>query len=303
MNPRLTSRTGKSGRLRFAAAVLGAAAIAAAGAVACGGDDDKKTAATSAPAATAAPATQVASPEKAAIETTAQKVFASWNAKDLTAFRQVVSDAGLVSIFGEDGQTVDEVLVDLQNFFGSEQIGDIKVSNVKVSGTTATADVQFAIFGSYEKNLWTLAKTGSDWKVDEEGDLVVDVPEGVKLVRLDVIEFAFGVDTSEITDGNVAFELSNVGKQAHELGIASISADANIDDLIQQIVDSPEGDVPGVEFHGFIEAEVGATSNLVFTEPLSPGRYLMLCFLPDTAEGPDGTPHAVKGMVKDFTVK
>ena len=30
----------------------------------------------------------------------------------------------------------------------------------------------------------------------------------------------------------------------------------------------------------------------------TPGNYLMLCFVPDSAE----TPHAMKGMVKEFTI-
>jgi hypothetical protein len=28
----------------------------------------------------------------------------------------------------------------------------------------------------------------------------------------------------------------------------------------------------------------------------------MVCFLPDTSEGPEGAPHAFKGMVREFTI-
>jgi|CXWL01.1.fsa_nt_gi hypothetical protein len=299
MKERLDRGASSSWWIRIAASgiLLAGATLA----VACGDDDDKTDAGATKPAATAA-ATKAASGDEAAIEATARKVFASWNANDLAAFREVVSDAGMVSIFGEEGQTVDEVLADLANFFGSEQISNITVTNVKVAGTTATADVQFAFTYAYEKNRWTLSKTGSVWKVDEEGDLAVEVPSDKTLVHVDANEYAFAVDTSTI-DARVAFELSNVGKQGHELGVALIPAGADIDDLIQQIVDSPEGDVPGVEFHGFIEAKVGATSNLVFTEPLPPGRYLMLCFLSDTSQGEDGPPHATLGMKKEFTIE
>ena len=292
----------RSGRWWLRLAVAGVLLAGAAGAVACGDDDDKAgdTTPAATQAATAAPKDDPAA--VAAVETANRNLYANWNAKDKDAFLAGFTDAGLVSVFGEEGQTAADVKADLEFFFGSSQITNVTIGNTKVSGQTATTESQIAIFGSYQKTSDTFVKVGDAWKLDSETDLVVDVPAGVKLVRVDVIEFAFGVDTSAIA-GNVAFELSNVGKQAHELGIAGIAADADIDDLIQQIVDSPEGDVPGVEFHGFIEAEPGATTNLVFTEPLAPGRYLMLCFLPDTTEGDEGTPHALKGMFKEFTIK
>jgi hypothetical protein len=37
---------------------------------------------------------------------------------------------------------------------------------------------------------------------------------------------------------------------------------------------------------------------VVLTEALGPGRYAMVCFIP----APDGVPHALKGMVSEFTV-
>ena len=44
--------------------------------------------------------------------------------------------------------------------------------------------------------------------------------------------------------------------------------------------------------------EPGDTRNIVFTDSLPDGRYVMLCFLPDT----DGAPHVSKGMWKEFRV-
>jgi len=62
-------------------------------------------------------------------------------------------------------------------------------------------------------------------------------------------------------------------------------------------------DAPGVTFVAGTGADPGQKNNLVFAEPLESGRYLMICFRPDTTEGPNGTPHAVKGMVREFAVK
>ena len=293
----------RSGRWWLRLAVAGVLLAGAAGAVACGDDDDKAgdTTPAATQAATAAPKDDPAA--VAAVETANRNLYANWNAKDKDAFLAGFTDAGLVSVFGEEGQTAADVKADLKFFFGSSPITNVTIGNTKISGLTATTESQFAIFGAYEKGKDSFVKVGDAWKLDSQTDLVVDVPEGVKLVRIDAIEFAFGVDTSAIT-GNVAFELSNVGKQAHELGIASIPADANIDDLIQQLGAEDAGDeVPDLVFLGGIDAEPGATSNLVFTEPLAPGRYLMACLVPDEAEGENGTPHALKGMYKEFTIK
>jgi hypothetical protein len=40
---------------------------------------------------------------------------------------------------------------------------------------------------------------------------------------------------------------------------------------------------------------------MVLEKDVTPGRYVMICFMPDT-EG-DGTPHAFMGMTADFTLK
>ena len=290
----------RSGRWWLRLAAAGVLLAGAAGAVACS-DDEDKAGDTTPVATTAAPKGDPAA--VVAVETAMRNVTDNWNANDKDAFLAGFTDAGLVSIFGEDGQTVDQVKADLEFFFGSSPITNATIANTKVSGSSATTESQFAIFGAYQKNTEHFVKVGDAWKIDSETALLVDVPEGVKIVRVDVIEFAFGVDTSAIADGNVAFELSNVGKQHHEMVITSIPADANIDDLIQQFADSPDRDVPGVVFVGQTEAAPGATSNLVFTEPLAPGRYVMVCFVPDETEGENGTPHALKGMFKEFTIK
>jgi hypothetical protein len=87
------------------------------------------------------------------------------------------------------------------------------------------------------------------------------------------------------------------------MGIAKIPDAATIGDLVQQLAAAQGGDVPGVKFIAGTGAAPGEKSNVVFAEPLGPGRYVMICFRPDTTEGPDGPPHALKGMVHEFIVK
>ena len=94
-----------------------------------------------------------------------------------------------------------------------------------------------------------------------------------------------------------------LSEQSHELALASIPEGVTVDEVIQSFATTEGQGLPGVEFIAGTGAEPGQKSNLVFTEPLAAGRYLMICFRPDTAEAPEGTPHALKGMVKDFTVE
>ncbi len=233
-----------------------------------------------------------------------QAVFDNWNAKALEVFIAGFTDAGLVSVFGEDGQTVDELKVGLANFIGSDPVTEVTIANTEASGTTATTEAQFALGGAFEKNAYTFVKVGDAWKVDSETPLVVDVPEGKKLVNVDANEFSFVVDINEIGDGDVAFELANVGTQPHELVLFRIPADLVVEDLVQQFAESGDSeDPPGVEFAGAVAAEPNETFNLVLAEQLASGRYQMVCFLPDLDEGEEGTAHALKGMTKEFTIE
>ena len=110
-------------------------------------------------------------------------------------------------------------------------------------------------------------------------------------------EFAFVYDPALITSGHIAFRVENVGKQPHEVALVKVPAGLDV----QQALRSPEPP-PGIEDIGFILLQhTGETMNMVFTQALAPGRYLMVCFLPDT-EG-DGQPHALKGMVSEFTIQ
>jgi uncharacterized cupredoxin-like copper-binding protein len=148
---------------------------------------------------------------------------------------------------------------------------------------------------------YDLVKQGDAWLIDGQEDGEVEVPDGTTEVNVDLNEFAFGLRTTDITDaaGPVALVANNVGEQEHEIGLARIPADANLDELLRT-----EEDVPGFEFLGGAgPVEPGDTANLVLTRPLEPGRYVLVCFLPDTAEGSDGEPHAFKGMVSEFIVE
>lgn len=94
-----------------------------------------------------------------------------------------------------------------------------------------------------------------------------------------------------------AFEVENVGDQPHHVVIEKIPEDLDIEATVQSD-DEPEG---LVHIGSTPPWEPGDTGTVVFTETLEPGRYVMLCFMPDTTD-PEGAAHVEKGMWKEFRV-
>ncbi len=293
---------GKSRRLRLAAVGLGIAVLVVGSAVACGSDSKKTT--TPPAAATAAPTKPSADIQ--ALRQTFISVIERWNAKDIDGFMAFFTEKGLISSFGEPGQSIDEARAGLKQFFASQPLKNPKFSQESISGDAGTMDTVFQLGSTFLHSKFTLAKVGAAWKLDgEESDLPVDVPAGIVKINVELNEFAFGVDPSAIVEAKSGFALvaNNIGKQGHELSIAKIAKDAVVGDVITALKAAEGRDAPGVTFVAGTGADPGQKNNLVFAEPLESGRYLMICFRPDTTEGPNGTPHAVKGMVRDFTVK
>jgi hypothetical protein len=145
---------------------------------------------------------------------------------------------------------------------------------------------------------------GGAWKIDGEDYIdIEDIPENTTMVHVDANEFAFGVIDDDLISANdaglIGFEISNVGEQTHHFGLFRLPAEGDAQALLMS-----EEEVPGLDVAGFTdEIAPGETNRAwVFIEPLEPGRYAMVCFLPDTTEGAEGTPHAFKGMVHEFTI-
>jgi hypothetical protein len=59
----------------------------------------------------------------------------------------------------------------------------------------------------------------------------------------------------------------------------------------------PDGPPPGHGLGGVAGTVPGSTN--YFTAELTPGNYLLICFLPDAK---DGKPHFMHGMTKSVTV-
>lgn len=168
-------------------------------------------------------------------------------------------------------------------------------ANTSVSGSDASTDVT-ADFGVFT---FVLVKDGEVWKVTKIKAVSPDIPAGVTAVDLELNEFAFGFNPSDIEDGNLAFAAENIGEQTHEVTLVKLDEGVVLDEAIQFEGDGTPPGVTDVAHAGPVFP--GDEYNLVFEEPLEPGRYALVCFFPDTDDAEE-TPHAFKGMTAEFEV-
>ncbi|MBI2913070.1 MAG: hypothetical protein HYY03_04040 [Chloroflexi bacterium] len=228
--------------------------------------------------------------DKAAVEQTIREV-ASYGGEDVDAFLERVTDNFLL-IF--NGFTRDECRDNADECVG-EPAESVTLSNTSVDGDEATTDAAFG--GQPGFHLYLVREDGV-WKVDDISDITKEIPDGVTKVDLELNEFAFGFNRADVKDGDFAFAVKNVGNQHHVVAVSRIPEDLDLEEAIAS-GEEPEGAEDIVDKGPFRPGDEGS---VVFDEPLEPGRYVLLCFLPDT-EDPDKTPHFQKGMYAEFTVE
>jgi hypothetical protein len=220
----------------------------------------------------------------------------------------------------------------VQNFFGftkdecaasaEECIGE-PTEEASFEGTTVTGDTAQTT-ATTEDGPFTFRLTSEEdtWVVSEIRFGPAEVPEGVTGIDVELSEYAFGFNASEIEDGNIAFPFENVGEEAHELIVLQTNEEFDLNTVIAAFSGGDEGEdggeeaaspSPSEEEEGAPEEELppgvdniffggiagpGGGGIAVFPEPLAPGTYTMICMFPD----PEGTSHAELGMVSDFEV-
>jgi hypothetical protein len=217
----------------------------------------------------------------------------AWNRKDVAGFTRYWTAAGLIDEF--DASSVEEVMEFLPEFIGDPPLSLAGLSNVqRLSSDSARAIVDLKAGLVLERHDYTFVFEGGIWKINGGPIISAPLPAGAARVTVQMKEFAFVYDKNAVASGNFAFQAVNIGKQPHEIALAKIPANADLEFLLET-----EEDVPGFEFIGHVFALPGETANMVFTQPLSAGRYAMVCFIPDPATD---TPHAFLGMVSEFNV-
>ncbi len=114
-------------------------------------------------------------------------------------------------------------------------------------------------------------------------------------VTIALTDYAFDVK-GNLTAGKHTIKIENKGPQPHEMELVKYNDGKTMKDLQAWVAD-PKGPPPGTAIGGVAATAIG-TPTFVNVD-LTPGKYVMLCFIPDAK---DGKRHLAHGMVKEFTV-
>jgi len=104
------------------------------------------------------------------------------------------------------------------------------------------------------------------------------------------------------TAGKHTFKIVNKGPQAHEIEVVRLAPGKTMKDVNEFMEKAYAGKVDGPPPLDAIGGIAGMAPGMTqyFTADLTPGNYVLLCFVPDAK---DGKPHLEHGMVKEFSVK
>ncbi|MGD8361247.1 MAG: hypothetical protein PVJ04_07425 [Gemmatimonadota bacterium] len=111
-------------------------------------------------------------------------------------------------------------------------------------------------------------------------------------------DYSFGL-SKLITPGEHTIRVVNDANQAHEVVVVKLAEGKTAQDFVQWVGTVPreKGNEPGEILGGVTGISKGEFN--IFTMDFEPGRYALLCFVPDAG---DGMPHFMHGMVQEFTV-
>lgn len=108
-------------------------------------------------------------------------------------------------------------------------------------------------------------------------------------------EFTFS--PTSLTAGTHTIKVINDGKQTHEISLTRLDEGATAESFLAAMAPGAKGPPPGKQMGGNGALSPGNANYLTVT--LTKGTYLLLCFVPDVA---DGKPHIMKGMVQTVVV-
>jgi hypothetical protein len=120
-------------------------------------------------------------------------------------------------------------------------------------------------------------------------------------VNVALADYSFTVQ-GPLTAGKHTFKVVNNGPQVHEVEVFRLAPGKTMKDFTAFFDKAYAGTADGpppVDALGGIAAEVSGTTEY-FTVDLTPGNYVLMCFVPDAK---DGKAHLEHGMIKEFKVK
>lgn len=108
----------------------------------------------------------------------------------------------------------------------------------------------------------------------------------------------FGYDANELPSSGVVELVNTSDAQAHEMTLLRL-AEGKTGQDVAAFFDGEAPGPPPFSAVGGIQGLMPGASQLLVMEDAAPGEYLMICQIPDPA---DGVPHAAKGMALPATV-
>ncbi len=114
-------------------------------------------------------------------------------------------------------------------------------------------------------------------------------------VTMTLSDYTFAL-SKPLAAGHQTIEVKNAGPQLHEIELIKLAPGKTADDFMKW-VQKPAGPPPGSGVGGIAGTIPG--QSLYFTAEVTPGDYLLVCFLPDLK---DGKPHFAHGMIQTVTV-
>lgn len=116
-------------------------------------------------------------------------------------------------------------------------------------------------------------------------------------VELSLTDFAFAMG-GPVAAGRRVVAVANKGEQMHEAVLVKLDEGATAMDVAAAFAPGGSGRPPAMPLGGVVGLEGGASQS--FPVDFTPGRYALLCFLPDPASG---KAHAELGMMSEFDVQ
>jgi hypothetical protein len=202
----------------------------------------------------------------------------------------------------EEGKTLADLMEALKTAKGALPAWAVEVGgpNTPVPGGVSAATLDLEA-GEYVAICVIPAKDGVPHIMKGMVRTLTVVPNRTPapLPKADIVltlrDYSFEFD-KPVRRGVQTIRIENAAPQSHEAVLVELAPGKTAMDVVQW-VHQPNGPPPGKPIGGvtgFAQGEVN-----VITHDFTPGRYGLICFVPDAR---DGKPHVAHGMVTEFTV-
>jgi uncharacterized cupredoxin-like copper-binding protein len=120
---------------------------------------------------------------------------------------------------------------------------------------------------------------------------------GGQTLVVEATEYAFKT-LGSIPAGVTTVQLKNLGKEDHEAQFVRLNDGVTVEQFLTAMQQAGQGEPPPIFTYEGGPAEIIPNKTAEVVLNFQPGQYMLLCFV----SGPDGQPHAAKGMLLPVTV-